>query len=260
MLFDLRSRGRRRTVQAVYIGLVLLFLMGFLGFGVGGGFGGGGIFENVFGNKEGKAVGFADKVAAAEKLVRKKPAEAAAWAALAEAQLHQSGEGEFYNEATEKFTSAGKALLVKVAHSWERYLALNPSKPDPSLAQRMLSTVYSEAGLNQPAAEVGLLQQVLIPSQPTSAKWYGFLAQYAYRAKNPHVGDLASKKALDLTPSGQRSQVKQQLERVKANPSGNPENEKYTGTVGGKKYNFKPTKSGKSFTGTPAPATAPTKK
>ena len=31
MLFDLRGRGRRRTVQVIYIGLALLFGVGFVG-------------------------------------------------------------------------------------------------------------------------------------------------------------------------------------------------------------------------------------
>lgn len=252
MLFDLRSRGRRRTVQAVYVALVLLFLVGFLGFGVGGGFGGGGILENVFGNKEGKSTGFSGQIESAEKRIRRNPNDAAAWAKLADARLHEAGaSSEFFDESTEKYTPAGKALLVKVASAWSRYMALNPPKPNLTVAQEMLR-VYSEQGLNQPAENVKVLQQVVIPNKPPSASWYGQLAIFAYQANNPHLGDLASKKTLDLTPAKQRTQVKEQLERVKANPTGNPSSEKYTSTVNGKKYNFT-TKNGKSFTGSPAP-------
>jgi hypothetical protein len=253
MLFDLRSRGRRRTVQAVYVGLALLFLVGFLGFGVGGGFGGGGILENVFGNKEGsRSSSYSSQISAAEKRIHKNPNDAAGWAALADAQFHEANGSEFYDETTHKFTSDGKALLAKIANAWSRYMALNPPKPNLTVAQEMLS-VFGQEGLNQPAQNVQLLQQVVIPAKPPSAALYGDLAVFAYQANNTRVGDLASKKTLDLTPSGQRSQVKQQLERVKANPSGNPANEKYTSTVGGKKYNFK-TKNGKNFVGEPAPA------
>lgn len=258
MLFDLRSRGRRRTVQAVYVGLALLFLVGFLGFGVGaGGLGGGGIFENVFGSKEGSnGASFSAQVSRAEKRVHAKPSEAAAWAALAEARLHKASEAEYYDETTGKYTSAGKALLVKVSQAWERYMALSPSKPNLTVAQEMLR-VYGQEGLNQPSQNVALLQQVVIPGKPPSAALYGDLAVYAYQANNSRVGDLASKKAIDLTPATQRSQVKAELARVKANPTGNPENEKYTATVGGKTYNFKQTKNGK-YVGTPAPATTTT--
>jgi len=252
MLFDLRSRGRRRTVQAVYVGLALLFLVGFLGFGVGGGFGGSGILENVLGNKEGSSAGFSGQIEAAEKRIKKNPNDAAAWAKLADARLHEAGaSSEYFDESTEKYTAAGKALLVKVASDWSHYMALNPSKPNLTVAQEMLR-VYSQQGLNQPAENVKVLQQVVIPNKPPSASWYGDLAVFAYQANNPHLGDLASKKTLDLTPAKQRSTVKQELERVKANPSGNPENEKYTSTVNGKKYNFT-TKNGKNFTGSPVP-------
>lgn len=256
MLFDLRSRGRRRTVQVVYVGLALLFLVGFLGFGVGsGGFGGGGIFENVFGGKEGKATGFSGQIEAAEKRIHKNPSDAEAWAKLADARLHEASNSEYFDEATEKYTPAGKALLIKVSDAWNHYLSLNPSKPNLTVAQEMLR-VYSTQGLNLPAENVKVLQQVVIPNKPPSASWYGDLAVYAYQANNPSLGDLASKKTLDLTPANQRTQVKEQLEKVKANPSGNPANEKYTSTVNGKKYNFS-TKNGKNFTGSPAP-TSPT--
>ena len=45
MLFDLRGRGRRRTVRVIYIGLAVLIGLGLVGFGIGGGFGGGGILS-----------------------------------------------------------------------------------------------------------------------------------------------------------------------------------------------------------------------
>lgn len=250
MLFDLRSRGRRRTVQAVYIALASLFLVGFLGFGVGGGFGGGGILENVFGNKEGKAVGFSGQIEAAEKRIHKNPSDAEAWAKLADGRLHEAGaSSEYFDESTESYTPAGKALLVKVASAWNRYMELKPSKPNLTVAQEMLR-VYSQQGLNQPAENVKVLQQVVIPNKPASASWYGDLAVFAYQANNPHLGDLASQKTLDLTPAKQRSTVKQELEKVKENPSGNPANEKYTTTIKGKKYNFK--LHGKTAIGSPA--------
>ena len=51
MLFDLRGRGRRRTVQVIYIGLAVIFMLGFVGLGVGGGFGSSGIFSAFTGEK-----------------------------------------------------------------------------------------------------------------------------------------------------------------------------------------------------------------
>ncbi len=53
MLFDLRSRGRRRTVQAVYLGLAVLMGGGLILFGVGAGNGFGGILNAFTGNGSG---------------------------------------------------------------------------------------------------------------------------------------------------------------------------------------------------------------
>ena len=50
MLFDLRSRGRRRTVQVVYLGLALLMGGGLVLFGVGAGNGNGGLLNAFTGN------------------------------------------------------------------------------------------------------------------------------------------------------------------------------------------------------------------
>ena len=116
MLFDLRGRGRRRTVQVVYLGLALLFLLGFVGFGVGVGGGGGGIFNALTENNGSNSASFAAKVAAAQKRIKQHPTEAAAWAALVEAQLHQASEPATSprwgkpNSTPRK----GKALLAKL--------------------------------------------------------------------------------------------------------------------------------------------------
>lgn len=220
MLFDLRARGRRRTVQAVYLGLAILFGLGFVGFGVGGGFGGGGVIEGLLGGKEGaQNAGFSSQIAAAEKRVHSYPNEAAAWAALADDQFHQASGSEYYEEAKQQFTSQGKALLVKVSNAWSHYLALKPSNPDLTVAQEMLR-VYGQEGLNQPAENVSLLQQIVIPAKPPTAALYGQLAQYAYQSSNTRVGDLASQKAVSLAPLSERARVKQALEQIKKNPTG----------------------------------------
>ena len=50
MLFDLRSRGRRRTVQAVYLFLAILIGGGLVLFGVGAGNGLGGLLNGLTGS------------------------------------------------------------------------------------------------------------------------------------------------------------------------------------------------------------------
>jgi hypothetical protein len=210
----------------------------------------------VFGNKEGSASSsFTKQVSAAETRTRKYPNEAAAWAALADARVHEANGSEFYDEATQQFTSQGKELLTKAANAWSRYVALNPSKPNVTVAQDMLR-VYSEEGLNQPAAAVQVMQLV-IPAKPPSAALYGRLAAYAYQAKNTRVGDLAAQKTISLTPAAQRSKVEAELERIKKNPTGNPSNETFTGTTNGKVYSVKvgPKGEGTVLKTSPAPTT-----
>jgi hypothetical protein len=257
MLFDLRARGRRRTVQAVYLGLALLFGVGFIGFGVGVGGGGGGVIEGLFGNKEGSnSSSYSKQISAAEARTHRHPAEAAAWAALADARLHEANGSEFYDETKQQFTSQGKELLIKVASAWNRYVVLNPSKPDITVAQNMLR-VFGEEGLNDPAAAVQVMQYV-IAAKPPSAALYGYLAKYAYEAKNPREGDLASQKTIQLTPAKERKSVEAQLEQIKKNPTGNPSNETFTGTTNGKVYSVKvgPKGSGTVVKTTTAPTTA----
>jgi hypothetical protein len=239
MLFDLRARGRRRTVQVVYLGLVVLFLIGFVGFGVGvGGGGGGSPIEAIFGSKEGSAAaGYTKQVSEAEKRTRKNPGEAAAWAQLAEARFHQASGSEYYDEEKQQFTSKGKEKLAKVVDAWNRYVALKPSKPTLTIANDLVR-VFGEEGLNEPAEAVAALQLV-IPTRPTSAALYGDLAKYAYQAKNVSVGDLASQKTISLTPVADRKKVEAELAEIKANPTGNPSSETFTSTTNGKVYTVK---------------------
>ncbi|HXP99885.1 MAG TPA: hypothetical protein VN845_07450 [Solirubrobacteraceae bacterium] len=257
MLFDLRARGRRRTVQVVYVGLALLFLVGFVGFGVGvGGGGGGSPIEAIFGSKEGAAnASYTKQIAEAEKRTRKNPGEAAAWAQLAEAHFHQASGSEYYDEEKQQFTAKGKELLAKVVNAWNRYVALKPSNPPLTVTNDMVR-VFSEEGLNEPAEAVSVLQFV-IPTRPASAAMYGSLAKYAYQAKNAGVGDLAAQKTISLTPAAHRKEVEVELARLKANPSGNPANEVLTGTTNGKVYTVKVNSKGQGtiLKTSPAPAT-----
>src|SRR5579871_577353 len=196
MLFDLRGRGRRRTVQVIYLGLAILFLLGFVGFGVGGG--GGGFLNALTENKGSNSASFAGKVEKAQKRVKREPNSAAAWQALTDAQIHQASEEAYSDSTTGQFTSKGKELLAQVSRSWNTYLKFEPHNPSTALASQMFR-IYGEEGLNQPAEAVAALQ-IVIPTKPSSAGLYGELAKYSYKAHNVSQGDLASKKAISLSP------------------------------------------------------------
>ena len=259
MLFDLRGRGRRRTVRVIYTALALLMGVGLVGFGIGGGFNGGGLLNAANSNEGSNSASFSSQIKKYQKLTNAQPNNAGAWEKLANAQLHEAG-GEAYVTQT-GVTSKGKELYSRAAQSWNRYLALNPAKPNPELAQRMLS-VFGEEGLNQPAEEVQALQ-IAVAARPTSASLYASLAAYSYKAHNVREGDLAAQKAISLSPPLQRPALKSQLAGLKKNPSGN---ENPQGQTGGKPYTVKPGASGTlttvkpTTTPTPAGSSSSTKK
>ncbi len=261
MLFDLRARGRRKTVQIVYLGLALLFLLGFVGFGVGVGGGGGGIFNALTENGGSNSANFAAKVAAAQKLTQQHPADPAAWKALVEAQYHQASEpGNIATVGeTEKYTAQGKALLAKLAKSWSTYLKLETSHPDTELAAR-ISGIFGEQGLNQPSSEMQALQ-VAVKGNPT-VRLYSALAVSAYKAGNLKVGDAAARKTVSLAPAAERAKVKKYLAELRKNPlSHTPStltkgpNGTLIATQGGKTYTVK--SNGKGGYEGVAPTTAP---
>jgi hypothetical protein len=258
MLFDLRGRGRRRTVQVIYAGLAVLMGGGLVLFGVGS-FGGTGILNSINGNEGSNAASFSSQIKKYEKLTRAQPTSIGAWENLTTAELHEAG-GEAYVENGHP-SAKGKELFSATARSWERYLALNPPKPSVALAKEMLR-IFSEEGLNQPSGAVQALQ-IVVAAEPASVSYYSQLAQYAYQAKNVRVGDLASAKAVALAPAPQRARLKKELEAVKKSPSGG---EALTGSTNGKTFTVNKAPNG-NYTGalpttTPAPAggTTTTKK
>ncbi len=230
MLFDLRGRGRRRTVRVLYTGLALLMGVGLVGFGIGGGFGGGGLLSSIGKEGEGGGSSFASQIKKYRKVTQEHPNDVSAWENLTKSLVHEAGNEKYVNSAG-TVTSQGRGLFKQAAAAWDGYIALNPPKPNAELAQ-LMETVYSEAGLNEPAKEVEVLQ-VAVASRPTDAALYAALAEYAYKAHNSSLGDLSAAKAVSLAPAAQRARVKSELAEVKANPSGE---KAYTTTTDGKTY------------------------
>lgn len=217
MLFDLRGRHRRRAVRVIYTSLAILMVVGLVGFGVGGGLGGGGLLNAASNNEGSNAASFSNQIKKYKKLTKAQPNNASAWEKLTNAQLHEAG-GEAYVTQSAGVTSKGRELFTQAAHSWNSYVALNPAKPNPELAQRMVA-VFGEEGLNEPAAAVQVLQ-IVVAARPTSAALYASLAEYSYKAHNTREGDLASARALRLAPAAQRPRLRTQLAVVKKNPTG----------------------------------------
>lgn len=212
MLFDLQSRGRKTFVKIIYLGLAILLGGGLILFGVGAGTGGGGLLDAFTGGGTDTTV----QVSAAEKRAKRatvaNPKDAQAWADLARAQFQNAGLGANYDETQNVFTESGVAKLQQAANAWQKYLALEPKKPDPNLA-RLMAQAYAETGLNQPAFAADALE-IVTGAQPSAAS-FGQLAQYAYVASQFRKGDLAAEKAVELAPESQRKLVKRQLADVR---------------------------------------------
>jgi hypothetical protein len=232
MLFDLRGRGRRRVVKVIYIGLALLFLLGFVGLGVGGGFGGGGILSALSKEEGGGNAGFSSQIKKYRKQTEKQPSDTTAWEGLAKALLHEVGAQE--DVTANGLNAKGRELYKQASQAWSSYVALKPPKPNAELAQ-LMANAYGEEGLNEPAKAVEVLQ-IAVAAKPTEGGLYVRLAEYAYKAHNVRVGDLASEKAVSLYPASVRTRLKKELAEIKKNPSGE---KAYTTTTNGKTYTGK---------------------
>jgi hypothetical protein len=215
MLFDLRSRGRRRTVQAVYLGLAVLMGGGLVLFGVGAGNGFGGILDAFTGNgssgAQKQAISQHEKAALRE--TRLRPSDPAGWSSLVQARWENAGQGSNYDTATGTFTSSGKRELTLLTQAWQRYLQL-VKKPDSNLAV-LAARAYAQLGNYAGEASAWEIQTLANPSE---AKGFECLAASAYAAKQTRKGDLAAAKALSMLPKASQLAVKQQLLQAKTNP------------------------------------------
>src|SRR4051794_17225720 len=220
MLFDLRARGRRRAIKVIYLFLAVLMGGGLVFFGIGGNTSGG-LFDAFKGGNGGGANvddRLTKQVERYQKQVQTTPTDARAWAALTRAQYQVAGLGANYDQNAGTFTSKGKTALVKVERSWDRYMALDPPKPDADLAALMVQA-SSSTGLSRPPKAVAA-QEIVVDARPPSAGLYSTLAVLAYQAGQTRKGDLAAAKAVSLAPKDQRSLLKEQLQQQKSATSG----------------------------------------
>jgi tetratricopeptide (TPR) repeat protein len=213
MLFDLRSKGRRRTVQVVYLGLALLIGGGLVLFGVGTGSGNGGLL-NAFGggsNNQSSLINSAEKTAL--KQTQKNPSSPAAWAAL-ETARYQNASSSGFNSNTGTYTTAGKKELSKATDAWQKYLSLSKS-PSNNLAI-FAGNAYGALGQYADAAAAW---EAATQSDASSVKSFECLAMTAYAAQQTRKGDLAATKAASMVPKASRKQLTSQIDLAKTQPT-----------------------------------------
>jgi tetratricopeptide (TPR) repeat protein len=213
MLFDLRGRGRRRAVQGIYLSLAILMGGGLVLFGVGGATSGGLLdaFKAGSGSQNVSDV-FQKRIDKAEAAVKANPNNAAAWGELTRVRYQQAGSGDGFDQNNFVFTNKGKDELRQTEAAWNKYLALT-DKPDDTIASLMVQA-FGQAGLNEPDKAVNA-QEIVIGNRAATAPMYVQLAALAYQAGQTRKAELASKKALELTPKDDREQIKAQLQAAR---------------------------------------------
>ena len=216
MLFDLRSRGRRRTVQGVYLVLALLMGGGLVLFGVGAGNGFGGLLDAFKGGSSNNAakatVSQAEKDALRQTQLR--PSDPTAWAGLTQARFDSAGQAGNFDTTTNSYTSSGKHELTLATQAWQKYLTLTKT-PDPTLADLVATRTARASDFTTASAA----WQIVTAANPTTSHYYLCWAAAAYAAKETRTGDLAAAKAVSLAPQVQQTVMKTQLQQAKTSPS-----------------------------------------
>jgi len=217
VLFDLRSRGRRRFVKVVYVTLAILMGGGLVFFGIGGEVSGGLVdaITESDGNGGDGSDRFEQREEQALAATRRNPQDQAAWLTLARARVQLAGQGDNIDPETGQYTATGRTELRQAAQAWERYLTLDPEPPDTRTARLM---VQAYAGLGN-LSQATRAQEIVTEARPTAAT-YTQLASLAYQAGNSRVGDLARRAALSRTPRDEREQLRGQLDQARAQAAG----------------------------------------
>ena len=230
MLFDLRSRGRRRTIQVVYGFLAVLIGGGLVFFGVGGGAGSTGLLSQLANQGTGSATGIKvdeSAVEEAQRAVKRDPSSVAAWDRYARAAFTLADTNYVTTETG--FTPAGAKELAVLKRAWYQYLSLNPTKPDTALAADV-AFAFGDTGIREfPVAESG---QEVVAENDNSADEYVQLAAYALLAHESDRAHLAEAKALALAPKSQRKTIESELAQVAAQVTGATGSSGSTGTSG----------------------------
>jgi hypothetical protein len=214
MLFDLRSRGRRRAVQIIYVGLAFLMFFGLVLFGVGAGNGFGGLL-NAFtgGGSGGNGAGLVDtQLKAAQKAAQRDPQSAAAWANLLTNQWQLANQGGNL-DTNGTYSADGNKLLRDATQSWQRYVNVAHA---PQFGVAVLAAHAYEHIANYAGAASAW--EYAAAAEPKSAGGFLCLAANAYAAGLTRKGDLAAARVAQLSPTVQKLTLKDQLKAARSSP------------------------------------------
>ncbi len=225
MLFDLRGR-RKRLIQVVYAVLAGLFLLGFVGFGIGSP-GTGGIFDalGIGGGGNGSTGNpqFDDQISRAEDQLKKNPKDEHALLTLAEVHYaagNSSSETD-PNTGQVTVTDESRTEYQDATAAWERYLKLNPSNPDPGTAAQVFRAYDALAksetdptALESELKGASLTAELVAQDNPSVNTWAA-AAQYAYLSGETAKGDAAAAKAKQEASGSEAKQLDKLLAQAK---------------------------------------------
>jgi hypothetical protein len=215
MLFDLRSRGRRRTVQVLYIGLAVLIGAGLILFGVGTGSGGGGLFGAFTGSNQhagGNSSAVTSQVKKALAQTKQSPSSAAAWQNLVNARF-SAANSVGYDSTSATYTKAGKQQLQLLTQAYNRYASL--SKTPNATTATIAAKAYTQLGNWKTASAA---YQTVLAGESGSNRLHALecVTLTSYAAKNDRVAQLAEARVLALLPTkAVRKETKSELDQAK---------------------------------------------
>lgn len=215
MLFDLRGRGRRRTVQAIYLSLAILMGGGLVLFGIGSSSSqGGGLFDALSGGSGGQSAteGIDKRVDNAIAATKARPRDPQPWAQLASLRFQRAGIDEIAADGS--YTESGLRRLRLAGRAWERHLALDPEQRNVRAAKFMVQA-YEANALNQLPKAVRAKEIVTAAQRPPTSNLYAQLAELAYRARDTRTADLAADRAVSLAPEADRKALRTALDGLK---------------------------------------------
>lgn len=230
MLFDLRGK-RKRFIQVVYAILAALFLISFVGFGIGSD-AAGGLFDAIgVGSGQGGGTSsnpqFEQQIEDAEERLEADPENRNALLEIAQVRV-QAGQQELDqdDQGNPVMTDDAREEFEAATDAWQRYLELKPKRPDSSAAN-LLTVAYQSLIGEQLSGQSGVDPQRLQANLDGSVETAKVVADEnpdagllnlafsAYLAGDERLGDRTTEKALKRTQQNQRGAVRQQLEQAK---------------------------------------------
>jgi hypothetical protein len=215
VLFDLRGK-RRRFIQVVYALLAALFLIGFVGFGVGSEAGTGGIFDaiGIGGDDDGGSTSpqYESDIENAEERLAQDPKDERALLTLARVHYLAGRDGLEADETTGQpiVTDEARVEFDESVQAWERYLKVEKKQPDANAAGLVVQG-YVFLNDAEGAAET---QRIVADARP-SAGTLSNLAFYLYAGGDIEGGDEVAKQAVAEAEGTEKSTTRKELAGIR---------------------------------------------